>query len=107
MSMSKSVGRKILTPFLGRRRYQRFFEALHKVSMAGLNMGEGTSPMASGEVRVIRHVLDTLIKRNTPIVVFDVGANIGQYCQLLLEEFGQYTSQLSAWLFEPSPRTFQ
>jgi len=107
MSRIKSVGRKLLTPFLGRRRLQPFFEALHDVSMAGLNMGEGASPLSSGEVTAIRHVRDNFSRQQDPIVVFDVGANIGQFADVLLREFATCPTALDAWLFEPSPKTFQ
>src|SRR5262245_8108764 len=103
----KSVGRKMLRPFLGRRRLQPFFEALHEVAMAGLNMGEGASPFSSGEMMAIRYVRNRLANTAGPLVVFDVGANIGQFAQVLLGEFDNTSVPVEHWLFEPSPETFR
>jgi len=97
----------MLGPFLGRRRLQPFFEVLHEVAMAGLNMGEGASPFSSGEMMAIRYVRNRLANTATPLVVFDVGANIGQFAQVLLREFDNNSVPVEHWLFEPSPATFR
>lgn len=95
----KQLGRKALTPTFGRVRLQPFFEVLHETSLAGLNFGEGNHPAHSGE----RHVIETIARQVTRPVIFDVGANVGQYSHELLDVLGD---QADIWAFEPSASSF-
>jgi FkbM family methyltransferase len=96
----KSIGRKALTPALGKTRLQPFFEALYEISLAGQNLGEGAHPDQSGE----RHVLQMLRERfEPPVAIFDVGAHVGGYTRAVLEMFNG-TAQV--WAFEPNPANF-
>lgn len=104
MSIISSIGRKIVEPFLGKRRFQGMFEKLHLLSLAGLNFGQGTHPERSGEEGVMRRVCDSLPKNAGSAVLFDVGANIGEYSLDLLRIFG---TQARIYAFEPAVRTFE
>jgi len=66
-----------------------------------MNYGNGGSPESSGEVATIRYIRK--ITKNERPVVFDVGANIGQYCQKLLHAL---PPNWSIYSFEPSKATF-
>lgn len=99
----KAAARRALTPLLGRTRLQPLFEALHQLSLAGQNFGEGNHPRLSGEERVIRSVAERCRQRAEPTVIFDVGANTGVYSSALIDVFG---STATIWAFEPSPSTF-
>lgn len=99
-----SLGRRVLTPLLGRKRYQPLFKILYEVSLAGLNYGEGANPASSGEAYVMRYVKQKTASQRPPIRIFDVGANIGQYTTVLLDTFG---SRAAIHSFEPSPATFK
>ena len=95
------MGRKALAPALGKTRLQPFFEALHEVSLAGQNFGEGNHPTKSGE----RHVIELVAGRQTPpVTIFDVGANKGHYTRELLDVFN---GSADIWAFEPNPTSFQ
>jgi FkbM family methyltransferase len=99
----KAVGRKLLTPLLGRLRLQRAFQALVEVGYAGLNVGEGNHPVASGE-RAAAEAIRTFIGEHAcQPVLFDVGANVGDYTAMLLDVFGQGAR---IWSFEPAHSTF-
>jgi FkbM family methyltransferase len=99
----KRIGRKILTPCLGRPRLQGAFQALVEVGYAGLNVGEGNHPAASGEREAAEAIRSLLGHRAREAVLFDVGANVGDYTSILLDVFGPNSK---TWTFEPSQSTF-
>jgi FkbM family methyltransferase len=106
MGALKTFGRKMFSPFLGKKNFQIFFELFHEFSLAGMNAGEGRDPNTSGEYNAIRYIKKNLgsSSRDSKLVLFDVGANIGEYSQVLLNEF---TESAVVWSFEPSPTTYQ
>ncbi len=68
------------------------FERLHRVALAGMNMGRSAdNPAWSGERVVIERLAQTP-------VIFDVGANIGDYASMVLE----VRPGARIWCFEPS-----
>jgi FkbM family methyltransferase len=81
------------------------FEMLHRIGIRGQNYMRGHTVESSGEVWVMnyikRHLRDEGI--NKP-VVFDVGANSGQYADVLLTVFG---NEMECHSFEPASATFQ
>lgn len=91
------VARGLLKGAMGRRRWQEFFVTMHRLSIAGLNLGSpADTPKTSGELAVI----DTL---PTAPVVFDVGANLGAYATLVLGA----RPDARIWCFEPSAHAFE
>ena len=81
----------------GRRRFQSFFRALHRLAIAGLNMGASADlPSSSGELTVINGLPPAPI-------VFDVGANVGDYASLVLAA----RPDARIWCFEPSAVAFE
>src|SRR4051812_25993089 len=102
--VSTSIGRTVLKPFLGKARYQRFFQRLHEVSLAGLNIGEGNHPGLSGERFVLGYLSQKLMNRPPALTLFDVGAHVGDYSNSLLQTFGD---RAAVWSFEPATATFK
>ena len=102
--MIATVGRKLLGPFLGRARFQGAWQALYELSLAGLNFGEGGHPDLSGERVVTEVVKRRCAGRADPIVLFDVGANVGVYTRVLLDTFDGAARIFS---FEPSASAFR
>lgn len=90
--------------FLGKKFFQPLFELLHKISLAGMNYGGGSEFADSGELFVLRYIKSKLSKSEDSIL-FDVGANIGEYSTLLTETFNQ--SKHIIYAFEPSELTHQ
>lgn len=85
----------------GRRVLQSAFEKLYELSLAGMNIGGGADVTESGE----GWVLDDLARARRSLgarklVVFDVGANKGQYARLVLDRLG---GDLELHAFEPAP----
>jgi FkbM family methyltransferase len=86
----------------GRVSSQTFFEMLYKASLIGMNIGGGDSILESGEIGVLQYVKNKLINVTNP-VLFDGGANIGNYTLTLNKEFGDGAN---IYAFEPSKATF-
>jgi FkbM family methyltransferase len=101
--MIKALARRALRPALGKPRLQPLFEALHALALAGLNVGEGNHPLLSGETFVMNYLRDERFHDVRPTVIFDVGANVGDYTRCLLDSFGD---RASIFAFEPAPDTF-
>jgi FkbM family methyltransferase len=104
MSIITALGRRFLDPFLGKRRFQGLFEKLHLLSLAGMNFGQGTHPERSGEEEVMRRVRAAIAPTRSRPVLFDVGANIGEYSLDLLKIFGK---DAGIYAFEPARATFE
>lgn len=100
----KTIVKLILQRFEGRRFYQHFFERLQSISLKGMNIGRGDELDTSGEVEVIRYVHSRIFGEPGPIVIFDVGANVGRYSLRLLEAFEADNVVIHA--FEPSSTTY-
>jgi FkbM family methyltransferase len=100
------VLRKIIEPRYGKKQYQPFFEQLYRMSLAGMNIGGGTSVADSGELNAVRYIKDRLgpAKANGRLTVFDVGANVGNYTKMLQEVFKDGADVHS---FEPSAKTYK
>ena len=87
---------------LGNKRLQGFWWFLYKVAVKGLNYDRGHVPTANGEPFAVRYVTKRL--QGKEIIVFDVGANRGQY----LEMFEKNTrSPFRMYCFEPQQDAFQ
>jgi FkbM family methyltransferase len=103
--MNKRI-QKILVKFLsliaGRKKWQSLFETLNHVSLIGI-YGFGYDSEISGEKGALEYVSKKLNKEDA-LIVFDVGANIGNYTLLINKIFQEKASIFS---FEPSRLTYQ
>jgi FkbM family methyltransferase len=86
----------------GRPFFQPIWEFIFRMALAGMNFGRGTTPSESGENLVLDFLFKVTRKKDS-IVVFDVGANIGDYSFEVLKRFG---ARVNLFCFEPSPKAF-
>jgi FkbM family methyltransferase len=92
-----------VSKFMRKKIFYRFWRKLYEVSLYGMNMGPASGyPHYSGEEWIINFVKNC-IKHPLPIV-FDVGANRGDYAAAILESFGCENIRLHC--FEPSKTAF-
>jgi len=91
-----------LVRLLRSRRLQPIWERLHHVSIVGMNYWGGASIQTSGELAALRYVRECL--EPDAAVIFDIGANIGEYTLQAAREFGEHARIFS---FEPSSTAFQ
>jgi FkbM family methyltransferase len=90
--------------FLRRRIFQSFWEALFHYSKIGMNHWGGATVGYSGEEHALRYANSKFqIEQLRTCIVFDVGANIGQFAQLTMHEI---LCQKIIHSFEPSSITF-
>jgi FkbM family methyltransferase len=80
---------------------QRFYWALHRACLLGMNIGGGSSVENSGEAHVLRTVARRLSAHRSPVVL-DVGANMGHWT---LAASQRLPSGTQFHCFEPSADT--
>ncbi len=85
----------------GKAESQPIWENLHKTALKGMNIGQGGVIGQSGEQWVMNYIKTKLPDDG---IVFDVGANIGNYTLELLSRLG---NKIEIYCFEPSGKTFE
>lgn len=105
MVLKKYIKRSI-EYFLGKRKLQPLFEALYNLSLYGMNIGGGSNVNSSGEMWAINYIINYLLPNNKPIIIFDVGANVGCYT-LKVIPFLRERVNTKIYCFEPSKYTFK
>lgn len=93
---------KILRPFFGKKRYYEFWLKVYKAALMGMNVGNGGDFEESGEKSALLYVRDNVVCGEKP-VLFDVGANVGNYARVLAE----YFKDGCIHCFEPARKTFE
>jgi FkbM family methyltransferase len=94
-SISKLMRKKMFYPL---------WRKLYEVSLYGMNMGPASGfTHYSGEDWIINFIKSNV--RSLCPVIFDVGANLGDYSIPIIESFGN--QQIFLYCFEPSPATFE
>lgn len=76
---------------------------LLKLCHAGLNYGGGQSVAKSGEMAALRSAYQSL-RHSQPFVLFDVGANDGEYMGVALGAIGK---DIQVFSFEPQSSSFE
>ena len=89
--------------FVGRKSLQPIFERLHRISLRGMNYGLGGMVSTSGESKLIQWIKKQLAEEEN-LVVFDIGANKGQYATILSREL---SSNDNIYCFEPGQSSFK
>lgn len=102
-SAAMDICHKLFDDRIGRLDSQPAFEDLHRLALTGMNIGGGSHVADSGEEHSLRYVQGKLARVSDPMI-FDVGANVGLYAQMLTRIFGPAAVVHS---FEPSRKTFE
>lgn len=92
----------LFRPTTRRRGLQRLWSSLHTLSVFGMNYGGGGLIETSGEAWVLGNVVKKSVDRVVTPVVFDVGANVGDYTRLVK----QHLPNAKVYAFEPSRETY-
>ncbi|MFN8229380.1 MAG: FkbM family methyltransferase [Bacteroidia bacterium] len=99
-SLSRKILNKLMLPFYKKKSFYGFFEALHSISLKGLEHGYHYGDvLTSGEINVIK-----LVKKSfkNPVII-DGGANLGQFASKCKEIIG---TNLTIYCFEPSQNSY-
>lgn len=94
----------ILKPFLGKKHLVKFWEKVYIAALLGIGCGEASEDdkTASGENTCFKYLKKNFIQDN--YLIFDVGANVGQYATEALNNFEN--NQVFVHSFEPSKKTY-
>jgi FkbM family methyltransferase len=98
--MTRTILKSILG--YGKLRGQSIFSKMHLFALHGMNFDIGPCG-ATGEIQALQYVKAQLARSKKPIVVFDIGANVGEYTLSVLGCFG---SDALIHAFEPSTQAF-
>src|SRR5476651_615432 len=103
-SFKKYILRQFRQRVTGKKSLQKLFNLTKALSVQGLNYGNGGSIETSGELALMK-LLAGEYKDNRTYIIFDVGANQGDYCTALIGNIP--ARDLQVWCFEPSADTFK
>lgn len=98
----KKLFKKVILPLWATRVAQPLFQMLHGVSLLGMNIGRGSEVDDSGELQVMRYAARLLATRRSELIIFDVGANKGDWTLAAKRIF---PSNTAFHCFEPSELT--
>lgn len=91
---------------VGKMKYQNFFRRVYDLVLKGMNIGEGANIHEDGEMFALKYIKGRLLKNKTEnLVLFDVGANVGDYSATMAEIFSD--QEIKIYSFEPSRKTFE
>jgi len=82
---------------------QSILSNLHLFSLFGMGFIKSGNPQKSGEIKTIGYVLKKL-SNASDLVIFDVGANVGNYTLAVLKLLGKTPASVHS--FEPSKSAF-
>ena len=97
------LSKKILKRYSGKVDCQYVFKEFHKISIEGMNIGTDCDVYKSGEFNSLHFIKDSY-KSDEVFTIFDVGANVGKYSQILLSQF---SSKVKIYAFEPMSESFK
>jgi len=95
----------ILFILSGNRFSQNVLEKAFTLIRLMLGIGSGSLPSGSGESKIFDVLIKMTEKWNEPIIIFDIGANEGQFLRLVQEKLKSFNYQVYA--FEPTNASFQ
>jgi len=99
-----SIIKQTLSVFTGNGLSQRLLEYNVRFAHYLMGVGAGTRVHSSGEMSLVRHLND-YNAAETPLCVFDVGANVGQFANLIRRNCDM--SRITIHSFEPSAAAFE
>jgi FkbM family methyltransferase len=101
--IGKKIG-NIVVSILSRNCAQTFLEKVYLFILYSMGFGIGGDVLTSGELGVIHKILNRYSTKDR-LIIFDVGANKGQYTSNLLKLGGQ--KSLKIYCFEPAKKSYQ
>ncbi|HAP19659.1 MAG TPA: FkbM family methyltransferase [Lachnospiraceae bacterium] len=86
----------------GKVKGQKFWYNIYQLSLFGMNIGRGSDLESSGETFIMQYIHEHIVNSEHP-VLFDAGANVGEYTLNLLH----YFDHASIHSFEPAQETYR
>ncbi len=82
--------------------FQPIWERLFRTALSGMNIGEGGGVVCSGESFVL-DVLFANLNSQPPFIIFDVGANVGDYAEQVISKL---SNKVELYCFEPAASSY-
>jgi len=83
---------------------QEYYEKLLNTALLGMNIGCSANPQGNGEQKAMEYIKGNIIEgKKDKVIVFDVGANVGDFSLLLSSIFNGFAN---IHAFEPSPKIY-
>lgn len=101
--MFNHIKKELASRYLKDEHDQNYWTDLFRLSLNKMNYGPGDDYHSSGEKGVLDYLIETF-KSSEKLVIFDVGANVGGYTNMVLDCLG---SKAQVHAFEPSSSTFE
>lgn len=99
--------RKILNEYIyGKKLFQPLFEKMHFISLYGMNIGSPIDVNTSGEAYAISSIEHKFINEDS-IIIFDIGANQGQFTAVALSVLKKINNKLKIFAFEPQKAAYE
>jgi len=86
-----------------RKIFTKFNKLLYNCSIRGIGIYNYENMLVSGEKNLIDKTIKNMALNNKDLIVFDIGANKGDYTNLLANEI----KNIKIYSFEPHPKTFK
>jgi FkbM family methyltransferase len=100
----REIAFKII-PIIGKKKFQHIWELLNRFSLAAMNIGVASHVKESGEMYILSLIRNRFYSQIMPIIIFDVGAHIGEYTGAILNSFNN--KELNVYSFEPAKKSFE
>lgn len=94
----KTFVKKSFPTVFAKTYFYGFWKVVYNFCLKGMGIGNGITLYTSGEKAVIKHIF----KKYNIKIVFDVGANLGNYSKSIKENF----PDTLIYAFEPHPKTY-
>jgi FkbM family methyltransferase len=101
----KSFARRYIFSLIATTYFQGIFKRLHRLTLWSMNIGLGGHAETSGEEYAFKRAIKNIVHKSNQVVVFDVGANKGQFAKLILNHIKE--TEIILHCFEPSKNTFK
>lgn len=101
-ALAQGLKRVLFKPYIKHPALQRLWNRLHTLAIFAMNYGGGGLIETSGEAWVLSNVVGQACKGTNAPVIFDVGANVGDYALLVR----QLIPEARIHAFEPAGNTY-
>lgn len=98
--------KRVISRLMRRKIFYGMWNQLRKISLYGMNYGVASGYADySGELFIIKYVKSNIMTQQRGGVVFDIGANVGDWSRFVIDEYVDMDYNL--YMFEPSRNAFE
>jgi FkbM family methyltransferase len=99
------MAKGLLGLIAGKKGLQKYFEYVYSKAIDGMNYRNSGDFKSSGEIAAAAYVRSKVNRKGEGNIIFDVGANLGNYAMELVTVFSKENDTI--YSFEPSKETYK